>query len=98
MGLEMSCPLLKTVERKIDHVADGDEIVKGGLLIRAKFCARGHWRPAEDAKLKELVALFGPQNWNLIAQHLEGRSGDSHMAVQSCRFSNFFQLGIVKTF
>lgn len=40
-----------------------------------KLCARGHWRPHEDAKLKELVAQFGPQNWNLIAEKLEGRSG-----------------------
>lgn len=40
-----------------------------------KLCARGHWRPAEDAKLKELVAQYGPQNWNLIAENLEGRSG-----------------------
>lgn len=40
-----------------------------------KLCARGHWRPAEDTKLKELVALYGPQNWNLIAEKLEGRSG-----------------------
>ncbi|KAI3796056.1 hypothetical protein L1987_38719 [Smallanthus sonchifolius] len=39
-----------------------------------KTCARGHWKPAEDAKLKELVALFGPQNWNLIADKLDGRS------------------------
>lgn len=41
----------------------------------SKLCARGHWRPAEDSKLKELVALYGPQNWNLIAEKLEGRSG-----------------------
>lgn len=41
----------------------------------AKGCARGHWRPAEDAKLKEVVALYGPQNWNLIAEKLDGRSG-----------------------
>ena len=40
-----------------------------------KLCARGHWRPAEDEKLKELVALYGPQNWNLIAERLDGRSG-----------------------
>lgn len=40
-----------------------------------KLCARGHWRPAEDAKLKELVAQYGPQNWNLIAENLDGRSG-----------------------
>ncbi|CAK7341605.1 unnamed protein product [Dovyalis caffra] len=51
-----------------------------------KLCARGHWRPAEDAKLKELVAQHGPQNWNLIAENLEGRSG------KSCRLRWFNQL------
>ncbi|XP_072985828.1 uncharacterized protein [Typha latifolia] len=51
-----------------------------------KLCARGHWRPAEDAKLKELVSLHGPQNWNLIAEKLEGRSG------KSCRLRWFNQL------
>ncbi|XVF42657.1 hypothetical protein PTKIN_Ptkin01aG0382300 [Pterospermum kingtungense] len=51
-----------------------------------KLCARGHWRPAEDAKLKDLVAQYGPQNWNLIAEHLEGRSG------KSCRLRWFNQL------
>ncbi|XP_010245158.1 PREDICTED: myb-related protein 330-like [Nelumbo nucifera] len=51
-----------------------------------KLCARGHWRPAEDAKLKELVAQYGPQNWNLIAEKLEGRSG------KSCRLRWFNQL------
>ncbi|XP_022742969.1 transcription factor CSA-like [Durio zibethinus] len=51
-----------------------------------KLCARGHWREAEDAKLKELVAQHGPQNWNLIAEHLEGRSG------KSCRLRWFNQL------
>ncbi|KAD1222165.1 hypothetical protein E3N88_43134 [Mikania micrantha] len=31
-----------------------------GRSIRpTKTCARGHWRPAEDARLKELVALYG---------------------------------------
>lgn len=47
--------------------------VDGG---QSRLCARGHWRPAEDSKLRELVALYGPQNWNLIAEKLEGRSGD----------------------
>ncbi|CAA6654515.1 unnamed protein product [Spirodela intermedia] len=46
----------------------------------------GHWRPAEDAKLRELVARYGPQNWNLIAEKLEGRSG------KSCRLRWFNQL------
>ncbi|KAL5547067.1 hypothetical protein UlMin_006754 [Ulmus minor] len=53
---------------------------------RTKLCARGHWRPAEDAKLKELVDQHGPQNWNLIAESLEGRSG------KSCRLRWFNQL------
>lgn len=51
-----------------------------------KLCARGHWRPAEDAKLRELVAQFGPQNWNMIADKLDGRSG------KSCRLRWFNQL------
>ncbi|KAF3785974.1 Transcription factor [Nymphaea thermarum] len=57
--------------------------VDGG---HSKLCARGHWRPAEDAKLKELVAQYGPQNWNLIAEKLVGRSG------KSCRLRWFNQL------
>ncbi|CAI9787469.1 unnamed protein product [Fraxinus pennsylvanica] len=51
-----------------------------------KLCTRGHWRPHEDAKLKQLVAQLGPQNWNLIADKLEGRSG------KSCRLRWFNQL------
>uniref|UniRef100_A0A5B6YXC8 Uncharacterized protein n=1 Tax=Davidia involucrata TaxID=16924 RepID=A0A5B6YXC8_DAVIN len=51
-----------------------------------KLCARGHWRPHEDAKLRELVAQCGPQNWNLIAGKLQGRSG------KSCRLRWFNQL------
>ncbi|KAJ7976457.1 MYB transcription factor [Quillaja saponaria] len=57
-----------------------------GKNRHTKLCARGHWRPAEDAKLKELVAQFGPQNWNLVAGSLEGRSG------KSCRLRWFNQL------
>ncbi|KAG0448944.1 hypothetical protein HPP92_002091 [Vanilla planifolia] len=51
-----------------------------------RFCGRGHWRPTEDSKLRELVAIYGPQNWNLIAEKLEGRSG------KSCRLRWFNQL------
>lgn len=58
----------------------------GGSGGQSKLCARGHWRPAEDTKLRELVALYGPQNWNLIAEKLEGRSG------KSCRLRWFNQL------
>ncbi|KAK6913283.1 SANT/Myb domain [Dillenia turbinata] len=52
----------------------------------SKVCSRGHWRPSEDSTLKELVALYGPQNWNLIAEKLQGRSG------KSCRLRWFNQL------
>lgn len=74
-------------ERGMDFGGEGSEEVGekrfGGHM---KLCSRGHWRPHEDAKLKDLVAQFGPQNWNLIAEKLEGRSG------KSCRLRWFNQL------
>jgi myb proto-oncogene protein len=42
-----------------------------------QMCTRGHWRPAEDEKLKELVEKYGPHNWNAIAEKLHGRSGEN---------------------
>ncbi|KAG0592126.1 hypothetical protein KC19_1G227300 [Ceratodon purpureus] len=54
--------------------------------VQSKLCPRGHWRPAEDEKLRELVSQYGPQNWNLIAEKLLGRSG------KSCRLRWFNQL------
>ncbi|KAG6737570.1 hypothetical protein POTOM_059098 [Populus tomentosa] len=78
------------VQKKSLSLNLGDEEeLKTSALGRnghTKLCARGHWRPAEDAKLKELVAQYGPQNWNLIAENLEGRSG------KSCRLRWFNQL------
>ncbi|XP_059306768.1 transcription factor MYB54-like isoform X2 [Lycium ferocissimum] len=50
------------------------------------MCSRGHWRPHEDEKLRELVAKYGPHNWNAIAEHLQGRSG------KSCRLRWYNQL------
>lgn len=44
-------------------------------------CYRGHWRPAEDDKLRQLVERYGPQNWNFIAEHLDGRSGKEKKKV-----------------
>ncbi|KAJ0786237.1 putative transcription factor MYB-HB-like family [Helianthus annuus] len=52
----------------------------------SRMCPRGHWRPAEDEKLRQLVQLYGPQNWNSIAEKLQGRSG------KSCRLRWFNQL------
>lgn len=51
-----------------------------------KACRRGHWRPGEDEKLRQLVEEFGPRNWNSIAEKLKGRSG------KSCRLRWFNQL------
>ncbi|KAG6477235.1 hypothetical protein ZIOFF_066487 [Zingiber officinale] len=52
-----------------------------------KLCARrAHWMPQEDCRLRDLVLLHGPQNWNLIAAQLQGRSG------KSCRLRWFNQL------
>ncbi|XWS23179.1 hypothetical protein CRYUN_Cryun29cG0098800 [Craigia yunnanensis] len=69
-------------ENPNENAVSGKETDSG----QSNLCARGHWRPAEDTKLKELVALYGPQNWNLIAEKLEGRSG------KSCRLRWFNQL------
>ncbi|KAG6765595.1 hypothetical protein POTOM_029644 [Populus tomentosa] len=69
-------------ENPDENMMSGKETESG----QSKLCTRGHWRPAEDTKLKKLVALYGPQNWNLIAEKLEGRSG------KSCRLRWFNQL------
>ena len=61
--------------------ASGETANEGGG--QSSFCARSHWRPEEDCKLRELVALHGPQNWKLIAAKLHGRSGKLH---GSCLF------------
>ncbi|GJX23945.1 transcription factor MYB105-like protein [Tanacetum coccineum] len=47
---------------------------KGGVSRRR---LKGHWKPSEDIKLREFVALHGPKNWNLISEQLPGRSGKS---------------------
>ncbi|CAI9782930.1 unnamed protein product [Fraxinus pennsylvanica] len=72
------------VNKKKIYRTEDEEI--GRKSAHTKLCSRGHWRPHEDAKLKELVAQFGPQNWNLIAEKLQGRSG------KSCRLRWFNQL------
>lgn len=52
-----------------------EETRAGGANDYTRLCPRGHWRPAEDAKLRQLVQRYGPQNWNSIAEKLQGRSG-----------------------
>lgn len=38
---------------------------------------KGAWTPEEDEQLKELVALYGPKGWSVIAKDVPGRSGKS---------------------
>ncbi|XP_027148060.1 transcription factor LAF1-like [Coffea eugenioides] len=63
-----------------------DETGGGASSDDARTCPRGHWRPAEDERLRQLVEQYGPQNWNSIAEKLQGRSG------KSCRLRWFNQL------
>ncbi|KAG2311719.1 hypothetical protein Bca4012_026194 [Brassica carinata] len=85
LSLARNHPLYKSSVSVLKSV-DEHERERGKSGIKEKVCSRGHWRPTEDAKLKELVAQFGPQNWNVIANHLLGRSG------KSCRLRWFNQL------
>ncbi|KAK9277539.1 hypothetical protein L1049_007083 [Liquidambar formosana] len=80
--MDLNANINEEISPNENTVISGKETDSG----QSKLCARGHWRPAEDSKLKELVALYGPQNWNLIAEKLEGRSG------KSCRLRWFNQL------
>nr|KAJ0209036.1 hypothetical protein LSAT_V11C400225050 [Lactuca sativa] len=48
------------------HGEDGDSC--------RQFVVKGHWKPSEDRKLRELVAVHGPKNWNMISEQLPGRS------------------------
>eukprot|EP00043_Microstomoeca_roanoka_P019228 m.213835 g.213835 ORF g.213835 m.213835 type:complete len:467 (+) comp16960_c3_seq1:175-1575(+) len=36
---------------------------------------KGAWTKEEDARVVELVKMYGPRNWSKIAQHLDGRIG-----------------------
>ncbi|RLM92334.1 hypothetical protein C2845_PM08G09730 [Panicum miliaceum] len=78
----------------VDDVEDGGAgHGHGGGGGQGKLCARGHWRPAEDAKLKELVAQYGPQNWNLIAEKLDGRSGNAAAARRNAVRADYWGVG-----
>ncbi|KMZ58679.1 myb domain protein 52 [Zostera marina] len=48
---------------------------------------RGHWKPGEDIKLKDLVSKYGPHNWNIISDKFDGRRSG-----KSCRLRWFNQL------
>lgn len=61
------------------------------------MCSRGHWRPHEDEKLRELVAKYGPHNWNAIAENLQGRSGThEHLRLIVVYILRFFKRQRIK--
>ncbi|CAL5365246.1 unnamed protein product [Camellia sinensis] len=70
----------------LDQGDDEDSIEK--KFGYTMLCARGHWRPHENSKLKELVTQYDSQNWNLIAEKLQGRPR------KSCRLRWFNQLDL----
>lgn len=49
----------------------------------SRVCSRGHWRISEDSQLMELVAVYGPQNWNHIAEKMQGRTGTNRILTES---------------
>lgn len=61
-----------------------EETTCGGSTDDPRSCPRGHWRPAEDEKLRQLVEKYGPQNWNSIAEKLQGRSGNTCLYLCVC--------------
>ncbi|KAK3011274.1 hypothetical protein RJ639_012019 [Escallonia herrerae] len=71
-----------TVVNAMEEDSDSNEINKNKSINfsngKEKLCARGHWRPAKDFRLRELITHHGPQNWNLIAEKMQGRSSDAH--------------------
>ncbi|KAL9677856.1 hypothetical protein QQ045_015692 [Rhodiola kirilowii] len=44
---------------------------------RRGTACRDPWRPKEDELLRNLVAQYGPKNWNALADYIEGRTGTS---------------------
>ncbi|KAG0580407.1 hypothetical protein KC19_4G171000 [Ceratodon purpureus] len=83
---EMEQGSMDEMKESTSEDMDQQKSLSGSAAVQSKLCPRGHWRPAEDEKLRELVAQYGPQNWNLIAEKLHGRSG------KSCRLRWFNQL------
>ncbi|KAK2995512.1 hypothetical protein RJ640_001598 [Escallonia rubra] len=85
-GSQMASPPLGEGKGFSLNHGEDDQVSGRKSSGHTKVCARGHWRPHEDARLKEIVTQYGPQNWNLIAEKHQGRSG------KSCRLRWFNQL------
>ncbi|XP_071727952.1 transcription factor MYB56-like [Rutidosis leptorrhynchoides] len=66
----ISSSMIKIAEKAKGHGGGEDDCAR-------KKMAKGHWKPYEDLKLRDLVAIYGPRNWNLISEKFPGRSGKS---------------------
>ncbi|XP_051141386.1 transcription factor CSA-like [Andrographis paniculata] len=56
---------------------DGDQKIVGQRSGSSNPGLHWIWRAEEDQKLKEAVSQMGPQYWDIIAQKIPGRSGES---------------------
>nr|XP_043615677.1 transcription factor MYB56-like [Erigeron canadensis] len=69
---QVNSSLMTKIEEKPNAHGGGE-----GGGSRRRCVTRGHWKVWEDVKLRELVTLRGPRNWNAISEQLPGRSGKS---------------------
>ncbi|KAI3784843.1 hypothetical protein L1987_43949 [Smallanthus sonchifolius] len=70
---QISPSLMMKIAEKPNAYAKEDGDSRRMLMVKS------HWKPSEDVKLRDLVALHGPRNWNLISEHFPGRSGKAFL-------------------
>ncbi|UXI18316.1 Dipeptidyl peptidase 9 [Sarcoptes scabiei] len=94
--------LRKLVEMYIDNWSEIAKFFpdRNDVQCQQRWCKvlnpkliKGPWTAAEDNKIVELVNLYGPKKWTIIAKHLTGRVG------KQCRerWHNHLNPDIVKT-
>lgn len=83
-------------ENEMHHTVTplGTSTNTNNIVARKKICTKkGPWTQEEDRKVVELVRIYGPKKWTLIATHLAGRIG------KQCRerWHNHLNPDIIKT-
>ncbi|XP_076945641.1 transcription factor MYB52-like [Bidens hawaiensis] len=63
---------MMTIEEKPNVQGGAEDGCEQRMLV-----TKGHWKPSEDVKLRNLVAVHGPRNWKTKSQQFPGRSGKS---------------------
>lgn len=46
---------------------------------KSEVYRRGNWTVSEDLKIKQHVAVYGTQNWNKIAETMQGRNSKKNL-------------------